>query len=41
MHKYWAAKPWYVVAEYIKHFTQEGEIVFDPFAAVVWWDVKP
>ena len=31
MHKYWAAKPWYVVAEYIKHFTQKGEIVLDPF----------
>ncbi|MDD4569242.1 MAG: DNA methyltransferase [Tepidanaerobacteraceae bacterium] len=31
MHKYWAAKPWYVVAEYIEHFTQEGEIVMDPF----------
>ncbi len=31
MHKYWAAKPWYVVAEYIKHFTREGEIVLDPF----------
>ena len=31
MHKYWAAKPWYVVAVYIKHFTREGEIVLDPF----------
>lgn len=31
MHKYWAAKPWYVVAEYIKHFTREGDIVLDPF----------
>ena len=31
MHKYWAAKPWYVVAEYIRHFTCEGEIVMDPF----------
>lgn len=31
MHKYWAGKPWYVVAEYIKHFTREGEIVLDPF----------
>lgn len=31
MHKYWAAKPWYVVAEYIKHFTREGDIILDPF----------
>jgi DNA modification methylase len=31
MHKYWAAKPWYVISEYINHYTKEGEIVFDPF----------
>ncbi|MDI3481212.1 MAG: hypothetical protein PWQ97_867 [Tepidanaerobacteraceae bacterium] len=31
MHKYWAGKPWYVVAEYIRHFTREGDIVLDPF----------
>ena len=31
MHKYWAAKPWYVVSEYIRHFSKEGEIVLDPF----------
>ncbi|HHW01916.1 MAG TPA: hypothetical protein GXX35_03765 [Thermoanaerobacterales bacterium] len=31
MHKYWAGKPWYVVSEYIRHFTKEGEIVLDPF----------
>lgn len=31
MHKYWASKPWYVVSEYIKHFTDKGDIVLDPF----------
>lgn len=32
MHKYWARKPHNVVAEYIKRYSQEGEIVLDPFA---------
>jgi len=32
MHKYWARKPHNVVAEYIKHYSREGEIVLDPFA---------
>ena len=32
MHKYWARKPANVVAEYIKHYSKEGEIVLDPFA---------
>lgn len=31
MHKYWARKPWNVVAEYIKHYSKEGDIVLDPF----------
>jgi len=31
MHKFWARKPHNVVAEYIKHYSKEGEIVFDPF----------
>ncbi len=31
MHKYWARKPHNVVAEYIKHYSRPGEIVFDPF----------
>lgn len=31
MHKYWASKPWYVVNEYIRHFTKRGDIVLDPF----------
>ncbi len=32
MHKYWARKPHNVVAEYIKHYSKEGEIILDPFA---------
>jgi DNA modification methylase len=32
MHKYWARKPHNVVAEYIKHYSKEGDIVLDPFA---------
>lgn len=32
MHKYWARKPHNVVAEYIKHYSNEGEIVLDPFS---------
>lgn len=31
MHKYWARKPHNVVAEYIKTYSKEGEIVLDPF----------
>jgi len=31
MHKYWARKPHNVVQEYIKTYTKEGDIVFDPF----------
>lgn len=31
MHKYWARKPCNVVAEYIKHYSREGEVVLDPF----------
>ncbi|MBS3056203.1 MAG: hypothetical protein J4473_02080 [Candidatus Aenigmarchaeota archaeon] len=32
MHKYWARKPHNVVAEYIRHYSKEGDIVLDPFA---------
>jgi len=32
MHKYWARKPYNVVAEYIKHYSESGEIVLDPFS---------
>jgi len=31
MHKYWARKPHNVIAAYISHFTQENELVLDPF----------
>jgi 16S rRNA G966 N2-methylase RsmD len=31
-HKYWSRKTWNVVGEFIKTYTAEGEIVFDPFA---------
>lgn len=31
MHKYWARKPHNVIAEYIKHYSKEGDIVLDPF----------
>ena len=32
MHKYWARKPHNVVGEYIKRYSNEGDIVLDPFA---------
>ncbi|MEW6376032.1 MAG: DNA methyltransferase [Thermodesulfobacteriota bacterium] len=31
-HKFWSRKTWNVVGEYIKTYSKEGEIVFDPFA---------
>lgn len=31
-HKYWGRKPWNVVADYIKTYSQPGEIVIDPFS---------
>ena len=31
-HKFWARKTWNVVGEFIKTYSKEGEIVFDPFA---------
>lgn len=31
MHKYWARKPHNVVAEYIKRYTKEGDVILDPF----------
>jgi 16S rRNA G966 N2-methylase RsmD len=31
-HKYWSRKTWNVVAEFIRHYTREQEVVFDPFA---------
>jgi adenine-specific DNA methylase len=31
-HKYWSRKTWNVVAEFIRHYTREQDVVFDPFA---------
>ena len=31
MHKYWARKPHNVVSEYIKNYSEPGQIVLDPF----------
>jgi len=31
-HKYWSRKTWNVVAEHIRAYTREHEVVFDPFA---------
>jgi 16S rRNA G966 N2-methylase RsmD len=31
-HKFWSRKTWNVVAEFIKHYSKQGDIVFDPFA---------
>lgn len=31
-HKYWSRKTWNVVGEFIKAYSKEGGIVFDPFA---------
>jgi len=31
-HKYWSRKTWNVVGEFIRHYSNEQEIVFDPFA---------
>ncbi len=31
-HKYWSRKTWNVVGEFIRHYSHEQEVVFDPFA---------
>ncbi len=31
-HKFWSRKTWNVVGDFIKTYSKEGEIVFDPFA---------
>jgi len=31
-HKYWSRKTWNVVGEFIKAYTRENDVVFDPFA---------
>ena len=28
LHQYWSRKPWYVVRQYIEHFTKEGDNLF-------------
>ena len=32
MHKYWARKPYNVVSEYIKNYSNTNDIILDPFA---------
>ena len=31
LHQYWSRKPWYVVRQYIEHYTNEGDTILDPF----------
>jgi DNA modification methylase len=31
MIRWWARKPWWVIREYIEHYTQPGDIILDPF----------
>lgn len=31
LHKYWARKPWYIVKRFISKYSQQGDLVFDPF----------
>jgi putative DNA methylase len=31
-HKFWSRKTWNVVSEFIRTYSKEGEVVFDPFA---------
>lgn len=31
LHKFWSRKAWYLVRGCIEHFTQPGEVIFDPF----------
>ena len=31
IHKYWARKPWYVVDKYIKLYSNEKDLIIDPF----------
>lgn len=32
IHQYWSRKPWYVVREHIKNFSNKGDLVLDPFS---------
>lgn len=31
IHQYWSRKPWYVVRRHIEKFTEDGDLVLDPF----------
>ncbi|MCW3138281.1 MAG: DNA methyltransferase, partial [Methanophagales archaeon] len=31
LHQYWSRKPWYVIRQYIEHYTKEGDRILDPF----------
>ena len=31
LHQYWLRKPWYVIRQYIEHYTKEGDRILDPF----------
>ncbi len=31
LHQYWSRKPWYVVRQYIEHFTKEDDTILDSF----------
>jgi len=31
LHKYWSRKPWFIIDEYIKKYSREGDAVLDPF----------
>lgn len=31
LHKYWSRKPWYIVKDYIATYSQEDDLVLDPF----------
>ena len=31
LHKYWARKPWYIVDEFIEKYSQEEDLIMDPF----------
>ncbi len=31
IHKYWSRKPWFIVKEYVKKYSEPGEKILDPF----------
>ncbi len=31
LHKYWSRKPWFIIGEYVKKYSNNGETVLDPF----------